>query len=117
MKKAGKTPQKTGMFGPAGQWAWDALGQAYDMSDPAVRLTVEIVAHAADRAAEAREEIRIHGINALDRYNQCRPNPAVSTEDKARTTILSGLSALKKLHGTGQANPDLDAFIADVTRR
>lgn len=113
MRKA-KDKITTGL-GPAGQWAWDNLSRVYDMSDPSVRLTVEVVSRAADRASEAAEEIRVNGINSLDRYNQCRPNPAVSTEDKARAAILSGLSALKKLHSKGDVDPELEKFIASVT--
>lgn len=102
-------------LGHVGVKWWAALSEQFNDPGPATRLRIEMVARAADRMSEASEEIRIHGINSFDRYNQCRPNPAVSTEDKARSCVLQGLRDLDKLSKKDGMDLDLAAFIEEVT--
>jgi len=82
-----------GLSVAAGAW-WKRLHAEFDLEDAGAAFLLESALRAFDRMNEAAALIDKHGVCILDRYQQLKPNPAVSAERDARAAMLGAFKQL-----------------------
>lgn len=95
-KSHGKTqpnPAPADLSPAAVAW-WKRLHAEFDLEDTAAAFLLETALRAFDRMNQAGELIAEHGVCVTDRYQQLKPNPAVSAERDSRAAMLSAFKAL-----------------------
>lgn len=93
MKKSIANPAPTDLSSAAKGW-WRRLHSEFDLEDAGAAFLLESALRAFDRMNEAAALIDKHGVCILDRYQQLKPNPAVSAERDARAAMLGAFKQL-----------------------
>lgn len=77
----------------AKQW-WKRLHAEFDLDDAGAAFLLETALRAFDRMNEAAALIGKHGVVIADRYQQLKPNPAVTVERDSRAAMLAAFKQL-----------------------
>jgi hypothetical protein len=88
-------PTAIDLLGPAGRALWAAISDAYVIEgDPAAEALLLVVCREADRAEEADELVRTHGMSYTDRAGVLRVNVFVRIGREARLAMTRAMRAL-----------------------
>ena len=79
---------------PAAKDWWRRLHDEFDLADAGAAFLLESALRAFDRMNEAAVLIDKHGVCVKDRYDQLKPNPAVSAERDSRAAMLAAFKQL-----------------------
>jgi len=108
---------KTEHLSPEALELWRDLGG--DTLKPDAQVIALTTAEAFDRMRAAQQELReAGGVAVVDRYGQYKQHPALSAEQHARSAILRGVAALRRMQkADGEAPPKPDeSWRADLTQ-
>ena len=73
---------------------FNGLCEEYSINDIAGLRILRVSLEAFDRAQACRKAIDRDGLTILDKFNQTKPHPLLSTERDSRAAFLAGLKAL-----------------------
>lgn len=93
MKKSTSNPPPKDLSPAAKDW-WKRLHSEFELEDAGAAFLLETALRAFDRMNEAAALIDQHGAVIQDRYQQLKPNPAITVERDSRAAMLQAFKAL-----------------------
>jgi P27 family predicted phage terminase small subunit len=76
------------------QRIWKLILTSYELDDEAGMLLLKSTLEAYDRAQAAKDVIDREGMQIIDRFQQVKPHPLLTTERDARSQFMAGMKQL-----------------------
>ncbi len=97
----GKTQAPRDLSPEAREW-WSTIAEDYDLKISDYKI-LTLAARQLDRATEARQSLKKHGLVLVDKHGVCRPRAEIIIERNA-TVLFARL--VRELRLGGEADPD-----------